>query len=58
VARRTGLTVAQVRRALGLPATIPPGARLGRLRRRYGLQMTRVRELLARAGGTAGSSGG
>jgi hypothetical protein len=42
----TGVPVAFLKAELGLPDTISPGERLGRLRRDYGFEMSAVREIV------------
>jgi hypothetical protein len=50
VARKTGLEVARLKQLLGLPSEVPASERLGRLRRRFGFQMSDVRRLVGGEG--------
>jgi len=55
VADRAGLSVDEVRRRLGLPAEVPAGEKLGRLRQTYALEMDAVRRSLSPKGRQGGS---
>lgn len=48
VERATGVSVTTLKDELGLPQEIPADERLGRLGRRYGFDMNRVRRVVAR----------
>lgn len=49
---QTGVPVEHVLRELGLPEAVPRDERLGKLRRRYGFDMERVRRIVADYRGT------
>jgi hypothetical protein len=50
VARQSGTSVAWLKERLGLPSSVPDGARLGRLKRRYGFEIDDVRRAVATHG--------
>jgi len=49
---QTGVPAGHVLRELGLPEEVPRDERLGKLRRRYGFDMARVRRIIADYRGT------
>jgi len=50
VASRSGTSVDWLKERLGLPSSVPSGARLGRLKRRYGFEIDDVRRAIATRG--------